>query len=81
MSKIKNGPGRSRKLWSNVRYADTLGKPDQVVVLKGARKSRRDLTRASCLAVSYVCVNKISVSENIIMMHNGRNRKVYLLYH
>ena len=24
MQKITNGPGRSRKLWPNVRYADTL---------------------------------------------------------
>ena len=28
MQKIRNGPGRSRKLWPNVRYADTLETKD-----------------------------------------------------
>ena len=27
MQKIRDGPGRSRELWPNVRYADTLGIP------------------------------------------------------
>ena len=39
MQKIRNGPGRSRKLWPNVRYADTLAEVGKCqIITTGAQQ-------------------------------------------
>ena len=67
MQKIRNGPGRSRKLWPNVRYADTLGEP------WWAWKSTDGKLRLNVGLSSYKDFNGTNLNDNVFKITDDRS--------